>query len=31
VGNASEEFAAFIRKDIVRQAGIAKTIGIQPQ
>ena len=31
VGNSSEEFAAFLRNDIPRQAGIARTIGIQPQ
>jgi tripartite-type tricarboxylate transporter receptor subunit TctC len=31
VGNSPEEFTEFLRKDIPRQAGIAKTIGIQPQ
>ena len=31
VGNSPEEFAEFIRKDIAHQAGVAKTLGIQPQ
>ncbi len=31
VGNSPEEFADFVRKDIVLQASIAKKIGIQPQ
>lgn len=31
VGNSPEEFAAFIRKDILLQADIAKRIGLQPQ
>ena len=31
VGNTSEEFAEFIRKDIKLQAEIAKKIGLQPQ
>ena len=30
-GTSPEEFAEFLREDIVRQAGIAKTVGIQPQ
>jgi tripartite-type tricarboxylate transporter receptor subunit TctC len=30
-GTSPEEFAAFIRKDIARQAGIVKQIGLQPQ
>jgi tripartite-type tricarboxylate transporter receptor subunit TctC len=31
IGNSPEEFAEFIRKDIVRQAAIVKQIGLQPQ
>ncbi|MGZ8203996.1 MAG: Bug family tripartite tricarboxylate transporter substrate binding protein [Burkholderiales bacterium] len=31
VGNSPEEFGAFLRSDIARQASIAKKIGIQPQ
>ena len=31
VGASPEEFAAFLKSDIVRQANIAKLIGIQPQ
>jgi tripartite-type tricarboxylate transporter receptor subunit TctC len=31
VGNTPEAFAAFLRKDIPRQAAIAKQLGIQPQ
>jgi tripartite-type tricarboxylate transporter receptor subunit TctC len=31
VGNSPEEFGAFLRNDIARQASIAKKIGIQPQ
>ena len=31
VGNSPEEFAEFVRNDIVRQASVAKTLGIQPQ
>ncbi len=31
VGSSPEEFAEFIKKDIARQASIAKKIGIQPQ
>ncbi len=31
IGSSPEEFADFLRKDIARQAGIAKQIGIQPQ
>jgi len=30
-GTSPEEFTEFIRDDIARQAGIAKTVGIQPQ
>ena len=30
-GNTPEEFAAFIKDDMVLQANIAKTVGIQPQ
>jgi tripartite-type tricarboxylate transporter receptor subunit TctC len=31
IGNSPEEFAEFIRKDVVRQAAIVKQIGLQPQ
>jgi tripartite-type tricarboxylate transporter receptor subunit TctC len=31
IGNSPEEFAEFLRKDIVRQAAIVKQIGLQPQ
>lgn len=31
VGNSPEEFADFVKKDIAHQAGVAKTVGIQPQ
>ena len=31
LGSSPEEFAEFIRKDIARQADVAKKIGIQPQ
>ena len=31
VGNSPEEFAEFIRKDIVKQAEIVKKIGLVPQ
>ena len=31
VGSSPEEFAEFVRKDIARQARIAKKIGLQPQ
>ena len=31
VGNSPDEFADFLRKDIPRQASIAKKVGIQPQ
>jgi tripartite-type tricarboxylate transporter receptor subunit TctC len=31
VGSSPEEFAEFLKKDIARQAGIAKQIGIKPQ
>ncbi|MBI2227054.1 MAG: tripartite tricarboxylate transporter substrate binding protein [Betaproteobacteria bacterium] len=31
LGSSPEEFAEFLRKDIARQASIAKKIGIQPQ
>jgi tripartite-type tricarboxylate transporter receptor subunit TctC len=31
VGNSPEEFAAFLKGDMARQANIAKLIGIQPQ
>jgi tripartite-type tricarboxylate transporter receptor subunit TctC len=31
VGSSSEEFAEFLRKDVARQASIAKRIGIEPQ
>jgi tripartite-type tricarboxylate transporter receptor subunit TctC len=31
VGNAPEEFADFLRREVVRQAEIAKRIGLKPQ
>jgi tripartite-type tricarboxylate transporter receptor subunit TctC len=31
VGSSPEEFADFLRKDIARQASIARKIGITPQ
>ena len=31
VGNTPDEFGDFLRKDIVRQAGVAKRIGLQAQ
>ncbi len=31
IGSSPEEFADFLTKDIARQAGVAKQIGIQPQ
>jgi tripartite-type tricarboxylate transporter receptor subunit TctC len=31
VGSSPEEFGEFLRKDIARQEGIAKRIGLQPQ
>ena len=31
IGSSPEEFAEFIRKDILRQAAIVKQIGLQPQ
>jgi tripartite-type tricarboxylate transporter receptor subunit TctC len=31
VGSSPEEFADFIRKDVVRQAEIVRKIGVQPQ
>jgi tripartite-type tricarboxylate transporter receptor subunit TctC len=31
VGNSPEEFAEFIREDVVQQARIAKMVGIQAQ
>jgi len=31
IGNSPEEFAAWLKKDVARQAEIAKRIGIKPQ
>jgi tripartite-type tricarboxylate transporter receptor subunit TctC len=31
IGNSPEEFAGFLRKDVARQAEIAKKIGLKPQ
>jgi tripartite-type tricarboxylate transporter receptor subunit TctC len=31
IGNSPDEFTEFLRKDLIRQAEIAKRIGVQPQ